>query len=86
MQEKETQTYSFCCENNLLTVNGVTKVVEITDKEAQLKLRSNTMLVKGGGINITKLDKDKGVVAMEYTQLSSVSFRQSGVNLKGLFR
>lgn len=82
----EKQSYSLCCDNNLLTVKGVSKVIEITDKEAQLKLASNTLYVKGGGINITRLDKEQGAVALEFTSLSSLSFRQSGVNLKGLFR
>ena len=84
--EKEKQPYSLCCENNTLTIKGVNKVLEITDKEAQLKLASNTLTVKGAGINITRLDKDQGVVALEYSSLASISFRQGGVSFKGLFR
>ena len=85
-ENKQTHPYSFTCENNTLTVKGVSKVIEITEKEAQLQLHSDTLLVKGSGINLTRLDKEQGVVAMDYSRLSSLSFRQSGVNLKGLFR
>lgn len=84
--EKEKQPYSFNCENGVLTVKGVNKVVEITDKEAQLKLSSNTLTVKGAGINITRLDKEQGVVALEYSSLASLSLHSGGVGLKGLFR
>ena len=86
MAEKEKQPYSLCCENNTLTIKGVTKVIEISDKEAQLNLSANTLFVKGSGINITRLDKEQGVVVLDYVSLTSISFRQSGVNFKGLFR
>ena len=84
-ETKQTQPYSIHCENNALTINGVTKVIEITEREAQLKLQADTLVVKGSGISLTRLDKDKGVVAMDYSRLSSLSFR-SGTSLKGLFR
>lgn len=83
---KSTQQYSVLCENNVLTVKGVKQVVEVTEREAQFKLYANTLVVKGSGLNITRLDKDQGVVAMEYSSLSSLSFRQSGMSVKGLFR
>lgn len=86
MAEKEKQPYYLCCENNSITIKGVEKVIEITDKEAQLKLHANTLIVKGNGINITRLDKEQGVVAVDYSSLSSISFRQGGMSLKGLFR
>lgn len=85
-ETKQTQPYSIHCENNALSINGVTKVIEITDREAQLKLQTDTLIVKGSGISLTRLDKDKGVVQMDYSRLSSLSFRSGGVSLKGLFR
>lgn len=84
--KQQTQPYSLHVENNALTVNGVTKVVEVTDREAQLKLSFTVLTVKGDGVNITRLDNDKGVVALQYTRLSSLSFRNGGVSLKGLFK
>lgn len=84
--KQQTQPYSLHVENNVLTVNGVTKVIEVTDREAQFKLSSAVLTVKGDGLNITRLDNDKGVVALQYARLSSVSFRNGGQGLKGLFR
>ena len=78
--------HSFSFDNNVLTVKGVAQVVEISEKQASLKLTNDTMTVKGSGLNIVKLDKEQGVVALEVSTLSSISFRQSGVSLKGLFR
>ena len=86
MAEKEKQTYSLACEHNVLTVRGVTQVVEITEREAQLKLTGNSLFIKGNGLNVTKLDKDSGVVVMEYSSLSTLSFRQGAPSFKGLFR
>lgn len=84
--KQPTQPYSMTLDGNSLTVKGVSKVVEVTEREAQLTLSSTTLIIKGEGINITRLDNEQGVVALQYTRLSSLSFRQVGVNLKGLFR
>lgn len=84
--KQQVQPYSLHVENNSLTVSGVTKVVEVTDREAQLKLSSTVLTVKGDGVNIIRLDNDKGAVALQYTRLSSLSFRSGGASLKGLFK
>lgn len=78
--------HSFSFDNNVLTVKGVAQVVEISPKEAQLKLENNSLLIKGNGLNIIRLDKEQGVVVLEVTTLSSMTYRQSGINIKGLFR
>ena len=78
--------HSFSFDNNVLTVKGVAQVVEISEKEAVFKLENNTLTVKGSGINVTKLDREQGVVVLEVSTLSSLTYRQSGINLKGLFR
>lgn len=52
--------HSLSVQNNILTVNGVEKVVEICDREAQLKLAQNTLYVKGTGLNVVKLDREQG--------------------------
>ncbi|MCH5151576.1 MAG: hypothetical protein J1F65_02825 [Clostridiales bacterium] len=85
MAEKELQ-HSLVYDNNTLTVRGVTQVVEISEKEAQFKLSHNTLFVKGGGLNVTKLDKEQGVVVLEVASLTSLTYRQSGISFKGLFR
>lgn len=85
MSQQEKQ-HSLIFDNNLLTVKGVTQVVEISEKEAVLKLANNTLTVKGSGLNVIKLDKEQGVVVLEVTSLSTLSYRQGGLSIKGLFR
>ena len=77
---------SFSFDHNTFTVKGVVQVVEISEKQAVFKLESNTMTVRGNGLNVIKLDKEQGVVVLEVSSLSGITFRQSGVSLKGLFR
>lgn len=84
MAEKE--KHSLVYENNTLTVRGIQQVVEISEKEAQFKLADNTLWVKGSGLNVTRLDKEQGVVVLELSALTSLTYRQGGLSLKGLFR
>lgn len=72
--------------DNKLTVNGVVQVVEITEKECVFKLEGQTLAVKGSNLNMVALDKEKCVVALEVGKLYSLTYRENGVNLKGLFR
>ena len=78
--------HSFSFDNNVLTVNGVAQVMEISEKEAVFKLEHNSLTVKGTGLNVTKLDREQGVVVLEVSTLTSLTYRQSGVSFKGLFR
>lgn len=75
--------FSFC--NGILTVNGVVQVLEISEKQAQFKLQGNVITVKGGGLNVVKLDRDSGAVQLEAQSLQSLSYRAT-VGIKGLFR
>ena len=84
MSEK---THSLIFDNHTLTVKGVEQVVAISDKEAIFKLSDNTLTVKGSGLNVTKLDKEQGVVILEVSQLTSVTYRAHALSgIKGLFR
>lgn len=78
--------HSLTFDNNMLTIKGVIQVVEISEKEAVLKLEGNTLTVKGSGLNVVKLDKEQGVVVLEVSSLSSLTYRQGGLSIKGLFR
>ena len=81
------QSHSFSFDNNILTVKGVAQVVEIAEKQSLLKLSdNNTMTIKGSGLNVTKLDKEQGVVVMEVNTLTSLSYHQGGLGIKGWFR
>ncbi|HIU90758.1 MAG TPA: YabP/YqfC family sporulation protein [Candidatus Fimimonas merdipullorum] len=70
--------------DNLLTVNGVTKVEEVCDKEARLKTADGVLCVKGAGLNVTRLDRESGVVQLECKNLFSLALREKG-GIKGLF-
>ena len=78
--------HSFSYDNNVLTVKGVAQVMEISEKQAVFKLENNTLTVKGSGLNVTKLDKEQGVVVMDVTTLASLTYHQGGLGIKGWFR
>ena len=81
------KVHSLIFDNRTLTVKGVEQVVSITEKEAQFKLSSNTLTVKGSGLNVTKLDKEQGVVVLEVATLQSITYRAHALSgIKGLFR
>lgn len=77
--------HSLCYDNNLLTVKGVRQVVEIGERQAVFKLEGDLLTVRGGGLNVTKLDKEQGIVVFEVKNISSLSYRQAGI-IKGLFK
>ena len=81
------KNHSLIFDNKTLTVKGVEQVVAISDKEAQFKLADKTLTVKGSGLNVIKLDKEQGVVALEVEQISSITYRANALSgIKGLFR
>ncbi len=80
------KTHSLEYSNNVLTIKGVEKVVEISEKEAQLKLSENSIVVRGSGLNVIKLDREQGIVQLETQSLQSLTYRANGLNVKGLFR
>ena len=84
MSEK---VHSLIFDNHTLTVKGVEQVVSISEKEAQFKLSDNSLTVKGSGLNVTKLDKEQGVVVLDVSQLASITYRAHALSgIKGLFR
>ena len=88
MSEKTERTlpHSISYANNIITVNGVVKVIAISEKEAQLKLSESALTIRGSGLNVTKLDREQGLVQLESTGVQSFTYRQSGMSFKGLFR
>lgn len=81
------KVHSLVFDNKTLTVKGVEQVVAISDKEATFKLSGNTLTVKGSGLNVTKLDKEQGVVVLEVASISSITYRAQALSgIKGLFR
>ena len=87
MAEKFDKPHSLTYQDNLLTVTGVSQVVEVSESLAQLKLADQTLTVRGTGLNIVKLDKAQGVVQLETQRVSQLTYRQGGGSgLKGLFK
>ena len=84
MAEKQ---HSLIFDNHSLTIKGVEQVVAISEKEAQFKLSDSSLTVKGSGLNVIKLDKEQGVVVLEVSQLTSITYRAHALGgIKGLFR
>lgn len=84
MLQREFFLEKLIVQDNDLQIFGVAKVVEVCTKQAVFKLSKTTLSVKGDGLSITSLDKDKGIVALEFTTLSSVSYKNGIVG--GLFK
>lgn len=80
MAEKQ----SFVYDGKTINIGGVVKVVQISEKECVFRLDGQTLAVKGDGLNVVRLDKERGEVALETDKLSSVNYR-GGATLKGLF-
>ena len=81
------KVHSLIFDNNTLTIKGIEQVVGISEKEAQFKLSDSTLSIKGSGLNVTKLDKEQGVVSLEVGALSSITYRANALaGFKGLFR
>ena len=79
------KSHSLCFANDTLTINGVVQVVEVDEKEAHFKLEKCTLVIKGAGLNIAKLDKGQGVVILEVKSIANIVYKQTSM-LKGLFR
>ena len=78
--------HSISYNNGTITVNGVVKVIAVSEKEAQLKLSESLLAIRGSGLNVTKLDREQGLVQLEVANVQSFTYRQSGISFKGLFR
>ena len=73
-------------DNNVLTIKGIKRVVEIGERQATFGLDGETLTVKGAGLNVVKLDREQGVVLLEVKTLASLAWRKGALSLKGLFR
>ena len=80
MAEKQ----SFAYDGKTINIVGVVRVVQISEKECVFRLDGQTLAVKGDGLNVVRLDKERGEVALETDKLSSGTYR-GGATLKGLF-
>lgn len=86
MSEKIERPHSLNYQGNLLTICGVAQVVEVSATTAQFKLNGCTLVLRGTGLNIVKLDKAEGIVQLETQHVQQITYRQGGTGLKGLFK
>ena len=77
--------HSISYAGGVVTINGVTKVIAVTEREAQLKLSDGALTVKGTGLNVIKLDREQGLVQLEAASIQSFTYRHTGIGFKGLF-
>lgn len=82
--EKVVAKHEFNYDGKTISVAGVVKVVQISEKECVFKLDGTTLTIRGDGLNVTRLDKERGEVVMESDKLHSAVYR-GGASLKGLF-
>ncbi len=78
--------HSLSFERDVLTLKGITQVVEVSPKLALFKISNGSVTVKGEGINIAKLDKADGTVILETKRLDSITYKQGMGGIKGLFK
>ncbi len=80
------QQHSLSYTANTLSLQGITKVIQITPTEAQFSTEDSVIVVKGADLNISKLDNQTGTVTLQMTALASITYKQKSAGLKGLFR
>ncbi|MBQ9706991.1 MAG: hypothetical protein IJV78_03775 [Clostridia bacterium] len=80
------QQHSISYSASVLTLQGVTKVNQITPTEGIFTTEESTVVVKGTDLNIAKLDNQSGCVVLQVATLISITYRSKSAGLKGLFR
>ena len=82
-----TQNVKLKVDCNTLSVWGVKKVESVTDRQAVL-VADGKMVIKGVGLNVSKLDLDAGSIVVVYHTLESLSFGtdRGKLSLKGLLK
>ena len=82
--DKHTSTdkHTFCYGKGKISVEGVVKVVQISERECVFRLDGQTLTLRGSGLSVTKLDRDGGTVVLDVDKLSSATY---GSGVKGLF-
>ncbi len=82
----EKTDHSLIYAEGTLTVKGIRQVVEIDERQAVFKLEQKTLTLRGSGFNVVRLDREQGVAVLETTGVATITYRASGLSVKGLFR
>lgn len=63
-----------------LTVNGITNVDSISDKEVELKLSSGNLIIKGSNLNANKLSIEDGTIVIDCDAVYSLTYSKGAAN------
>lgn len=72
-------------QEDVVTIGGVSKVEQISPKEARFRLADLTLTVKGDGLNLLSLNQERGSVVLQATFVQSFTYHKAG-GIKGLFK
>lgn len=74
--------------NKKVSISGVESVNSIFDKEVEVTLSDRRLVIKGAGLNASKLNVEEGTLSVEGEEISSVNYFAKGqkLSLKRLFK
>lgn len=73
--------------NKKVSISGVESVNSIFDKEVEVALSDRRLVIKGSGLNASKLNVEEGTLSIEGEEISSVNYYANSqkLSLKRLF-
>lgn len=71
----ESKAHSFRYDNGKITISGVINVDSFDEKEAQLRLESSTLLLRGSGFKLEDMEVKSGLLNM-YGRLVSMTYHE----------
>ncbi|MDD3831382.1 MAG: YabP/YqfC family sporulation protein [Clostridia bacterium] len=74
--------------SNSITINGVSNVVSIFDKEAVINTEGGLIEVVGQGLTASKLELDKGLLVLSFESLVNIRLgrEKRKLSLSNLFK
>lgn len=74
--------------NKKVSIRGVESVNSIFDKEVEVALSDRRLVIKGSGLNASKLNVEEGTLSIEGEEISSVNYYANSqkLSLKRLFK
>lgn len=74
--------------NKKVSISGVESVNSIFEKEVEVTLAGHRLVIKGTGLNASKLNVEEGTLSVEGEEISSVNYYAKGqrLSLKRIFK
>lgn len=88
MEEGVSREHALNYTRNQLTITGVKEVVSFEDREINLNLNENGILIKGSGLNVAELNLKSGLLKIDGA-VDSITYTRSHEKLnmvKRLFK